>query len=447
MLELKNEKNYAAQIVRVPKLVKAENSDRLYILHLFGYGVIVDDSWLDREGELAVFFPAECQLSEEFASAANLFRKAEKNADPNETGYLEDNRRVRAIKLRGNVSSALVLPVESVVRFHTSQRKSMPDMGIFEEGTVFDTMDGVEISRKYHVPVKQSGPTKAERKVKKAFKRVDETVFPAHIDTDQWARNKHEVGDQDMLIVTQKLHGTSLRVGRPIVKRQLSWLERLASRLGVQVQETTFDDVAGSRKVIKDVKNPKQDHFYGTDLWSDYLAEVEGKIPDGFIVYGELVGWVDNDKPIQSGHTYECPKGTREFYVYRVAYVTPQGGIWDLSWEQVRKFCTERGMNHVPEVWRGLKEDFRAEDFHEANLFEDWSDTDHGLEYFRDRPARLSDPKLTGADEGIAIRVEKGDSIPALYKVKNPSHYLHETALLDAGEVDTEESQACPSES
>ena len=74
------------------------------------------------------------------------------------------------------------------------------------------------------------------------------------------------------------VHNSSVRIARTIVKRRLSWWERLAKRLGVTVAETELAVVGGSRRVIKDPRDPSQRHWYGegNDIWTqaalDYAA-------------------------------------------------------------------------------------------------------------------------------------------------------------------------------
>lgn len=227
-LEIKDSENYAASIIRVPKPHKLTNSDRLYGITVFGMTAVVNDAWQDKEGDLAVFFPAECQISDAFASHANLYRHSELNADPNEVGYLEDSRRVRALKLRGNMSNGLIIPLYVLEMF-------VGDSGCFNEGDTFDAVGGVEVCRKYRLKEPWVAVSREGKKLAKAFKRVDEKMLPEHIDTDQWLRNEGLVGHGDMLVVTQKLHGTSVRLANTIVKRKLTFLERIAKRLGAKV--------------------------------------------------------------------------------------------------------------------------------------------------------------------------------------------------------------------
>ena len=94
--------------------------------------------------------------------------------------------------------------------------------------------------------------------------------------------------------------------------------------------------MAGSRKVIKDPHNPDQNHYYESDIWTAYLGRVEHLIPEGFIVYGEIIGSTPGGAAIQEGYTYHLPPGKHELYVYRVAMVNPKGVVVDLSWPQVR---------------------------------------------------------------------------------------------------------------
>jgi hypothetical protein len=438
-IEIKDSANYAATVVRVPELFKLPNSDRLYGAGIFGNTVVVDSSWMTREGELAVFFPAEAQLSPEFTRHANLYRHNEQNANPEQAGYLEDNRRIRALKLRGNISAGLLLPVSEVESFVGTKQPFLA------EGDVFDTIDGAEICRKYRIKEPNPPRTREGKKLAKAFKRVDAALFPVHVETDQYLRNEHLISDDDVLIVTQKLHGTSWRGTRTLVKRKPTWRDWVATKvLRVPVQERYFDLLAGSRQVIKDPKSHTQNHFYAYDLWTEKLQQVGDVIPENVIVYGEIVGYTSNGAEIQKGHTYGEVEGDNTLYVYRVSVITDSGDLWDLSWDQVRHFCMSRGLKHVPELWRGFKKDFNLDAFVEKDFAKEYSLqrlVGTGVPPYPDLPAPLSKGG-TGADEGIAIRVERGGQIPLLFKYKNPSHYLYETALLDSGEVDLESEES-----
>lgn len=430
-IEIKGSRNYSATVIKVPKVRKAENSDRLYVLDTFGITAIVDESWVAREGELALLFPAEVKLEPGYMKANNLYRDSALNDDQTQTGYIDTNRRVRSVKLRGNISNGLVLPLDSIWFADTSQ---------LTEGDVFDTIDGYALCRKY--VVESSGNAqhdRANKKVKKAFKRVDEVFLPEHFDTSHWEREKHRVPLNAQVIVTQKLHGTSCRLGHTIVKRKLTWLEKIAQGLGVAVRDHDYDLVAGSKRVIKDPNNPNQAHFYGTDVWTSALETWGDRIPKNHVVYGELVGFIPGtETPIQKGHTYECAPGEYELYVYRVAIVTEAGDMIDLSWNQVRSFCERHGLKHAPELIRTKSVFLHPPALEEKNFWEDHQSSirEDELSGFNDTPVRLS-PGGTGKDEGFAVRVDSGFT-PEFFKFKNKSHYLWESGELDSGESDLE---------
>lgn len=234
-IELKNSPNYAAQIVRVHTLVTLPGLDNLLGFPIGGYQALVSKDI--QVGDLMVVFPAESQLSDAFVSAHNLYRHAEKNIDPTQAGYLEDTRRVKAIKMRGHNSNALAM--------HASVIGSRV---VIAEGDLFDTVDGVELCRKYELKIKI--PTGAKSQQEKIWKQIE---MPLHIETENYWRNKHLIEPWEHITVSQKLHGSSVRYGHILVPRDLSIWERILKRLGVRIVETEYAFVVGSRKVIKSV--------------------------------------------------------------------------------------------------------------------------------------------------------------------------------------------------
>jgi hypothetical protein len=195
------------------------------------------------------------------------------------------------------------------------------------------------------------------------------------------------------------------------------------------VQETEYAHVYGSRKVIKDPDNPNldSDSFYGTDIWVREGQKYSHLLPKNIVVYGELVGWIDEDSPIQANYTYSAQKGTTDLYVYRVAVVTADGGLYDLPWDGVKQFCAERGLNVVRELWSGRHSEF---------VPEDWLDKTFYLEY----PNAVLLSKDSPCDEGICVR---WDGItPVVLKCKSPLFLGHETNLADKGFLDTESDQS-----
>ena len=419
--------NYAATIVEVNTIVDLNGLDKLVGVPVLGHQALTTRGI--QRGDLRVAFTAETQLSEEYASWNNLFRESELNRENTEKGYLEKNRRIRAIRMRGHVSNALLMPLESLswTGVDTSQLVA---------GDTFDALNGKPICGKYEVPVKGSS-TRPSSKVSKAFKRVDRKIFPEHLDTDSYWRSKHILTIGREVVVTQKLHGTSFRVGNVPVLRQPSWKERLAKKLGVKVSDHEHDVVFGSRKVIKDVNDPAASHFYDSDVWTSYGQVIAELIPEGYMVYGELIGFTPTGGPIQKNYTYHLKPGETELYVYRVATVNRHGVLSDLSWDGVKDFCTARGLKWVPELIRLHVEDL--EEF--IGIVQDERLTDV-LNYggWTEPPLTVSHHKTV--DEGVCIRQE--GQVPVILKAKFPLFLEHETKLLDSGEADIESDQGEP---
>lgn len=429
-LDAPKNKNYAATIVAVRTLIELEGLDNLIGAPVVGYQALTQKGI--KPGQLRVAFTAETQLSEDYCAINNLYRDETLNKNPDEKGYLERNRRVRAIKLRGHVSNALLMPLDSL-------SYTGVDVHGLLGGDTFDTLNGHEICCKYEIPVKpQRYPAKG--KIEKAFKRVEEKLFPEHLETDQYHRNKHLLKAGREVVVTQKLHGTSWRGGHVPVRRAKKWYEKFLRLLGLSFPEYEYDVVFGSRKVIKDPNNPNQNHFYDNDIWTEYGKRVAELIPEGMIVYGELVGWTPDGAALQKNYTYHLTPGECELYVYRVAQINAQGHLSDLSWDGVKDFCRARGLKWVPELTRGTHghpDDPDATDrwidvAMDTRFYDDWSDCEEGI--FNEVPLKLSDTKTV--DEGVCLRQE--GLVPLVLKAKSPKFLEHETKLLDKGEADLE---------
>lgn len=418
-MKLKEPKNvnYSALVISIKTLTELEGCDNVVGTPLIGFQAIVSKN--TKVNQLGIVFPAETQLSEEFCKNNNLYRKAEKNKDSKVTGYIEDNRRVKAMKFRGHRSDCLFMPLESlsyIKKFNPNDLK---------EGDTFDEINGYEICKKYLVKVPKSFEKLEKNKNK--FVRVDEKFLPLHYDSENYFRNSFAIPPHKEIIVTQKLHGTSIRIGNTIVKRKLGLFSKLLNKVGVKIQETEYDYVFGSRRVIKDANNPNQNHYYDTDLYSMYGKQLEGLLPKGFLVFAELIGWTPEGSPIQQSYTYNVPEKTADIYVYRVAHINPEGRVVDLSWDQVIEFCKDINLKHVPELWRGKHQDFKAED---------WLDTDYRYVLHGGYGNAVPLSEESPCDEGVCIRVD--GLAPYILKAKSPKFFEHETKMLDKEVVDIE---------
>lgn len=427
--------NYVATIIRVNALEDLEGLDNLKGLRVFGMQALVSKDV--QVGDVGVLFSTEVQLSEDFVSNNNLYRHTNLNKDPRTAGYLENSRRVRAIKLRGHRSDSLFMPLSS---FSYLWKKGATEDALekfFEVGDVFDNIEGVEILRKYYVkePALNNGP--AAR-----IKRVDLKVFPMHIDSENYWRNQDKIPSDAPVVVTQKLHGTSVRYGVVPVSRDKPWYERAMNKLGIPTKKASYKLVVGSRKVVKSInymaESAGKKHFYATDLWTKYAEahDLGSVIPEGVIVYGELVGFTEDGQPIQPGYTYDESVGDMHLYVYRIATVTPSGVVTDLSWPATKSAAASMGMRVVPEVSTVMHQDLVVDNWIDIRYYEDWCTL---AELFKDMPVPLSDADTV--DEGVCVRYDGPNGIYIL-KAKSPLFLGYESQMLDSGESDTESEES-----
>lgn len=416
-IEKPENSNYAATVVSIKNITVLENCDNVVAVPIFGLQAIVGND--HQVGDLGVVFTTETQLSDEFCYNNNLYRHAEKNLHLDLRGYIEDNRRIRAQKFRGNVSNALFMPLHSLE--WTGVRIS--DL---KEGDEFDHLNGKEICRKYMV--KRNNSREQAAQVKK-ISRVDEKHMPEHYDTENFWKNRDKVDPEKEVVVTQKLHGTSIRIGNTIVNRKLNLVEKFLKKLGVPIKLTEYDYVFGSRKVIKDINNPNQVHYYEEDIWTLEGKKLEGILPENYIVFAELLGYTPDGAEIQKNYSYTIPVRQTELYVYRIAIINEKGIITDLCWDQVVEFCKINGLKSVPELWRGKMKDLVIEDFIDIRFFENG---------YRHCLSLGGDQNIV--DEGVCVRAD--GLRPYILKAKSPKFLEHETALLDTGEEDLESAQS-----
>jgi hypothetical protein len=426
-------KNYTAQIVRLHNTQKLEGLDNLVGASIQGNLALIAKDY--PVGELYIFFPSGCYLSDKFIGFNNLFRENTLNQDINKKGFFEPNCRVKAVKFRGHKSTALLCPIAYLSFIGV-------DISTLKEGDEFNEIDGVFICRKYILPFK--GTASQAKKVKLLDEIIDSRFLPEHMGTDMLLKYLNHLDLNDYIVISTKLHGTSARVGHTLTKRKLSLFERIAKFFGCKVQDEEYNYVVGSHHVIKSLNFQTlsgKNHFYSEDLWSKVSEEFfKGKLLKSEIVYYEIIGKDYTGKEIQKDYAYGLNKP--DVYVYRISHITPEGVEIDLSWRQVKARCNEMGVKYVPDIWDG-----KLNDYCKIYGLLDWDD--NGKEIWRDnlqkwivahyldKPSSLDKSVI---EEGICLRREAYPR-PKIYKVKSPLFYIHEGVLLDRGIEDIEETQ------
>ena len=373
--------SYTGFVCKVKNIRPAENADRLNLCDVFGNTVVVDKNV--NENDLYVYFPCDGQLSLDFCLNNNLLRKLP-DGTPG-TGYMDpDKRNVVAIKLRGNKSDGLVLPLTCLD--YCFEDGATAHLKI---GDTIDVVNGHDICTKY-IPRsnKRVGHPTSGNKTRK--RRVPlAPLFVEHADTEQLAYNLGAFRSGDDVEITLKMHGTSQRTGfLPVLSgfRRTIW-DKLFRRDGEPIY--TYDLVTGTRRTVI---NGEDGGFYGSNAFRMPHAELfRGKLWKGETVYYEVVGFTDTGVPIMSecsnkklndkdfvkqyGQTttfsYGCARKPiagladpndpntafvtpqSDIYVYRMTMTNEDGNIVEYTPDFMRYRCEQMGVKTVPVFWKG----------------------------------------------------------------------------------------------
>lgn len=426
---------YYAYITTIHELHPHSNADRLQCATVFGNNVIVDLSY--EIGKRVVYFPVDGQLNKDFAISNNLLRVKDENGN-SIGGYLDpDKRNIKALKLRGEKSDGLVMPIEVLSPY--------TDINQLRDGDKINVLNGVEICRKYVPAVNQrsaANTTSKTRKGKQSASKVSYPFFVEHIDTAQLAYCQNAFRPGDTCYITLKMHGTSGRTANTVevTKKRAS---KIAKLFGAKDKiKRQYNIVTGSRRCV--LKN-YDGGWYGNNAfrekWHKFFAE---RLPKGVEVFYEIVGYTHDDTLImgkcknslvkdkeftrQYGEytkfTYGCNEGENECYVYRMTMTNEDGFAVEIPWEQVQIECEKMGVKCVH--------------MFEKFTYSTWEDLMERVEKYYDGADPIG---KTHIREGVVVRIDNRPSFTA-YKHKNFSFKVLESIVKDTSDApDMEEAE------
>lgn len=425
--------NYLAKVVQLKGLRKHNNADRLQCVDIDFQTVITG---LDaKEGDLYVYFPLECKINKDFLAFTNSFRNKELNKDKEKAGFFEENCRVKAMKLRGEKSCGYIVPANEVFEWAFKREDSSQFLKA-NTGYEFDTINGIKLLEKYVVKTREPRSVKEGKKPK--ISRLVEGQVHLHVDTENLRKNVHKIHPNDTISITYKTHGTSWWVSNVLVKRKLSFVEKILKKLGVKVQEEEYDTLYGSRRVVKNeyLDDPKKkDHYFGYDLWADIKNSI-GEIPKGYTLYGEALGYDRNGAYIQKDYDYGCDEYQMKLEVYRITHTTPDGLVTEFSYPEIKEFCEKVGLTPSHLFFYGKAWDFKDLK-HSITSDEEWrrSFIEELENDYNNKKCFMC--KNDVVEEGVVVRKESLFHCES-YKLKSFDFLLHESKQLDKGESDIE---------
>ena len=418
---------YCGYVTRLKNVRKHPNADRLVLADVFDSTVVVGANLQD--GDIVIYFPCDGQLSAEYCEYNNLLRKKDENGN-NIGGFLDpDKRNVKAIKLRGERSDGLVMPLSSLDYIN----KDLKDMLVV--GDQITVLDGKEICRKY---IPRGRRTVNRAQTKKEKRKVNEfPLFEEHRDTEQLDYNIAAFKPGDLVTLTLKMHGTSGRTAY-LPSAGKNKIEHFIFKLFPR-----YKYVTGTRRVV--LQEFGEGGFYGDNAFrAAYHNFFKGKLRKGETVYYEIVGYVNETTPIMGiannkkmndkefvkkyGETttfsYGCKPGESKMYIYRMTYTSLDGTVIEYPWSLVKRRCEEMGATPVMDLDRFIYTN-------EQDLYariDKWLDIDDPI-------------GKTHVDEGVVARIEDRASFTAFKKKSYAFKILEGIIKENADAPDIEEAQ------
>ena len=459
--------SYCGYVTTLKNVRKHPNADRLLLGDCFGNTVCVSLDYV--EGEIGVYFPTDGQLSVEFAEQNNLLRKKDENGK-NIGGYMDpDKRNVTSIRLRGEKSDGLFLPLSCLTYTGVN-------MNTLNPGDTITVVNGHHICQKYiprgHQKTegnKREGNRTRKRKVPIA------PLFVEHADTEQLAYNMDAFKVGDQIEITLKMHGTSQRTAYlpkfQGYKRTL--LDRILRRAGTPIYD--WDYVTGTRRTV--LGDFEDGGFYSSNSFREHSAKFfEGKLHKGESVYYEVVGFTDGGRPIMGDadnkklndkefikqygditrFSYGCdPEGLKtvcgeddhghfemnkkvpinDFYVYRMTMTNEDGDVVEYTPDFMRYRCEQMGCKCVPVFSKFIISEITMA----AHNFEDIGEyVRYIAECYYDGPDPVG---KTHIREGVVVRIVNRPKFTA-YKHKNFNFKVLEGIVKASAEApDMEEAE------
>ena len=417
---------YVAYVTKLKNLRPHPNADRLQLAEAFGNTVCVG---LDYTSDMLVaYFPTDGQLSEKFCEVNNLVRKKGPNGE-NIGGYMDpDKRNVTTIRLRGEKSDGLALPLSCLDYCYPDINGGAAMM--LNEGDTIDVVNGNEICQKYIPMRKTNENARAHGNHVRKKKAPIAPLFVEHADTEQLAYNLDSFKPGDHIEITLKMHGTSQRTGYlPVLKGyKRTFMDRILRREGTPIYDWGY--VTGTRRVVLDNFDGG---FYGSNKFrEDHAKKFEGKLWKGETVYLEICGWINETTPIMPsaknklvgkdfvkkyGDTtifhYGCENGASECYVYRMTMTNEDGDVVEYSPEFMRYRCEQMGVKYVPVLWSGVVPEHPASQEDSTISYGEW--VKNVAERFFDGVDPIG---KTHIKEGVVVRIVNRSRFTA-FKHKN----------------------------
>lgn len=367
-------------------------------------------------------------------------------------GFFNKTGRVRSIRLGGVQSMGYLFTLDELAKYNPNVKNISLNQYVGED---FDTIEDKLFIKAYvpFVPERRQ-VSKVEKRNKKIeqFDRMVKGEFSFHYDTQMFARCIKLFKPTDKVVITNKLHGTSLICGKLHVKTPIKipfykwiWnkfvdLTGLFKSLRITDYVVEYGNVTSSRTVIKNqyINKKVTGGYYGADIWSEYGDLIYPFLDEGMTVYGEICGYISNSqRMIQKGYDYGCDEGENFLMIYRITTTNEDGSKkeWNVQdvYNWTKKLITEhteleKRIRPITIFYHGTLQDL----YPDLSLMEHWHE--NVLEAMRNDKEHFGmekkEPLCRNSvwREGIVIRKDDDDLAEA-FKLKC-MHFLKAEAVL-----------------
>lgn len=375
-------------------------------------------------------------------------------------GLFNKYGRVRCVVLRGEPSFGFLFSIDYMIKYCPEIANIQLEDYLDKD---FDTVNGELFVKAYiprikEIPQKQQ-KTKQEKAQKKLsrFNRIIDGEFSFHYDTNNLdTRNIQILNPETSVAISVKIHGTSVIIGKLKVKqpKKINIFKRIWNLIAINKfkfidYDIVYGPIYSSRKVIKNqyINKNVSSGYYSKDIYSEYGDLIYPYLEEGMTVYGEIFGYVNNDKMIQKFYDYGCNPNENKLMIYRITTTNEDGTKREWNIDDVKEWtedlkavmkanCDEYERIHpidvlydgkLSELYPDIKENWHNELLNHLQ-----NDKEHfGMECYE----ILCNNKVPR--EGICIRINN-DIYNRCFKVKTNSFKLKEAILIDSGEVDME---------
>lgn len=300
-----------------------------------------------QDGDVCLYFLPDTQIEDWFLRENKLYRKNPENPTERWSGFFEENRRVKILKIRGEYSQGFIFNLG-------------PDDYSLDDGDLIEELYGKPLCQRWESPseIREAQKEQKDRQtvskynkfafIRRLFApRFERNSITEHIDTPQLVHVVRTYCPGDTITITEKYHGTSGRTGKLATSLSVTMFDKRYWEdkrfTGWRKEIPVVIEQTGTRRTIV------YDSYKGIGLGSDnYRVKIHHELINslkvGQTIYYEIVGYEPSGKLIMPSHgeyrySYGCKEGDYRIIIYRMTETNDRGIKREFSHNELQEFC------------------------------------------------------------------------------------------------------------